>query len=836
MNTKSISSMACAPGALDGGPVRTRFFDGMFLTQADLENEQRYWRLKRRLTNRALGAGVVWGLRLVWQSEKRMFQLAPGYAIDCCGNDLVVECPTQIGERELWSRADPSLRGNRLGTSTGPLQGGTTPRIPPRLDAREALGNIRGGVYRDTIPACVVLQYTECGEEPRTVQGDACAGPTGACELSRVRETARLLLVPPPLRRETPPEQFLDDLQAFHDGLPANLQGKVFPPQGGPSTTPASGTPPVTLTVKIPGSTTPDVINFPAAGQTATGASFSGTQSVSANQTGVVTFELNPFTNWGFTAGGVTDQGRTVETVTPPSAPSMFWSLDIALPPGNPTAGATTTVNFDYLVQGLQVAQQFGGSQSGTVDAEITGTVVVSTSGQGNVNVTLDQLTVKTTDATVGVDTGGNEGCLDLLLPWGWTVDPANGSKIARVLVLAAIYALLQEAVATNPSFAQPAAYAYQVLWYALFDVDVTADPSGQTLASVSALLQKLFQRWCDGFAYPGPRCLDEHHGVYLGCAEIDRAGNVVSFDMWTNRRYVLTGPLLAHWANQLGIASLDVIVGRFVDVLCCLGSQPSFGWNQTTATTGTSRGPSAAPAATTGYTYQVMHVGTPGTLATFAQGNNANVRYVGFADLATRVVQAFTAPAGTSKEVLALQLEDGGTIGLLVPTAGTAPAQEQLTGEVTAQLKSAGDAHVIARSRPLVASFVTGVLASAPASSLVPENAPAPTQQLAKLLDAKGVTVAELATGGPAAVLARAGAASNATLAPGADDLVDRAELAVSAVTTATVKAVGSAADASAFTDTAKQKALAKALVAVVPKLAPATVTAAAAKAARGS
>ena len=832
MKTSSISSMACAPGALDGGPVRTRFFDGMFLTQADLENEQRYWRLKRRLTNRALGAGVVWGLRLVWQSDKRMFQLAPGYAIDCCGNDLVVECPTQISERELWSRADPSLLGNRFGTSTGPLQGGPPPRIGI---LREATSR----AYRGTFTACVVLQYTECGEEPRTVQGDACAGPTGMCELSRVRETARLLLVPPPMRRETPPELFLDDLKAFHDSLPASLQGKVFPPQGGPSTTPSSATPPVTLTVKIPGATTTDVINFPAAGQTANGAPFSGTQNVSGSQTGVVTFELNPFSGWGFTSGSVTDQGRTVETVTPPSAPSMFWSLDVALPPATATAGATTSVGFDYLVQGLQVAQQFGGSQSGTIDAEIYGTVIVSTSGQGAVSVTLDQLVVKTTDATVGVGTGGNEGCLDLLLPWGWTIDPANGSKIARVLVLAAMYALLQEAVATSPSFAQPAAYAYQVLWYALFDVDVTADPSGQTLASVSALLQKLFQRWCDGFAYPGPRCLDEHHGVYLGCAELDSAGNVLSFDMWTNRRYVLTGPLLAHWANQLGIASLDVIVGRFVDVLCCLASQPAFGWNQTTGTTGTtgvSSAPGAAPTNVKEYTYQVLHVGTPATLATFAQGNNATVRYVGLADLAARVVQAFTAPAGTSKEVLALQLDDGGTIGLLVPTTGNAPAQDHLTGEVTAQLKSAGDAHVIARSRPLVASFVTGVLASAPASSLVPENAPAATQQLAKLLDAKGVTVAELATSAPSAVLARAGASSTATLAPGADDLVDRAELAVSAVTAATVKAVGSAADASTFTDTAKQKALAKALVAVVPKLAAATVTTAAAKAARGS
>ena len=45
----------CVPGALPGGLSRTRFFDGMFLTQRDMEREQRYWQMKRRLTNRALG-------------------------------------------------------------------------------------------------------------------------------------------------------------------------------------------------------------------------------------------------------------------------------------------------------------------------------------------------------------------------------------------------------------------------------------------------------------------------------------------------------------------------------------------------------------------------------------------------------------------------------------------------------------------------------------------------------------------------------------------------------------------------------------------------------------
>src|SRR5688500_10172062 len=106
---------ACVPGAFAGGLARTRFFDGMVLTQADLEAEQRFWRVKRRLTNRALGTGVVWGLRLRWNAQRRIFVLGPGYALDCCGNDLIVECATEVSEATLLATADPSLRSSSSG-------------------------------------------------------------------------------------------------------------------------------------------------------------------------------------------------------------------------------------------------------------------------------------------------------------------------------------------------------------------------------------------------------------------------------------------------------------------------------------------------------------------------------------------------------------------------------------------------------------------------------------------------------------------------------------------------------------------------------------------------
>ncbi|MBX3154833.1 MAG: hypothetical protein KF773_02450 [Deltaproteobacteria bacterium] len=169
------------PGAIHGGLTRTRFFDGMFLTQADLENEQVYWRMKRRLTNRALGTGIVWGLQLGVDTTAQTVHVTPGYALDCCGNDLIVECPVKTAFKELWERADPALRAR--------AQRGTR--------------------------ACIVLQYVECPEEVRPVHRDACGPIGGACEPSRFRETTRLVLVEPCTRTRPTPPRANDDTNQF---------------------------------------------------------------------------------------------------------------------------------------------------------------------------------------------------------------------------------------------------------------------------------------------------------------------------------------------------------------------------------------------------------------------------------------------------------------------------------------------------------------------------------------------------------------------------------------------------------------------------------------------
>jgi hypothetical protein len=75
---------------------RPRYFFGQLLSAADSEIEQQYFISRQRLHNRAIhGHGVVSGLQVSRSSgaSSAEIRVAPGYAIDCEGNDIAV--PTE---------------------------------------------------------------------------------------------------------------------------------------------------------------------------------------------------------------------------------------------------------------------------------------------------------------------------------------------------------------------------------------------------------------------------------------------------------------------------------------------------------------------------------------------------------------------------------------------------------------------------------------------------------------------------------------------------------------------------------------------------------------------
>lgn len=836
-----ISSIACPPGTLAGGPVRTRFFDGMFLSQADLETEQRYHRLKRRLTNRALGQGVVWGLRLNWNEQKHSLALSPGYALDCCGNDLIVECPIEISEQQLWNTAQQNVKAelaSQLASNT------TVPSntIPPATSVGGVVtadGSEAAAKARTTFRACVVLQYVECPEDARPVHTDACGGPTNACEASRIRESVRLLLVPPAAEPPpSPPELMLREFDAWKQTLPADVKAQLFPEQGAPAAQPASGFAPLQLRVTVPGNTPATQVRpVPRAGSDVWPDTLQAIQPVSSTRpTGVVSFELNPSQGWSLTAGRVTDQGRVVETVTPPAAPSMYWALDVALSEG----ASSSSVTFELLMDNLELTQTFGGTQRGRVRGRITGTARASSNGTA-VTVVVTGLTVTTELAEVGEDVTG-QACLRQLVPWGWATAPENGSKIARVLILSALYAFLSETLRRGSSLAwtKLATVLYSVAWFAFFGVNPVGPVDESYRKKLGQLVLDLYRRWCDGFVYPGPRCADQHHGVYLGCLELTRSGVAVGFDAWGSRRYVLTGPLLSHWAGQFGIAPLDVIVGRFVSAFCCLSGLP----------------PIVLPALNTGGLGGLgvaadsnLHVGTVASVTEFARLRGAQVRWVEASEMPLHLASALTRPSQAqslrdasglaaerrSVEVIATQLADGGSLAVLMPAEVTKTSR--IRQDVQLALRGPEQ-----RSQPsarrATADFAVALYRQAAPTAVLDRQTGASTKALVEALAQRGVTLAEAAEMSASELLARAGLTASNELAVAIDDFEGLVESATERLAHTTVKTLGPRLTGRDFANTDNQTKLAKVIEKeqLLAKVPAATVMQAAASVGRHS
>lgn len=104
-------SCGCSGGSDCGGGTvcvdesfkRPQFFAGQLLTEDDLQALTNYVVGKNRLRNRYLfGDGVVCGLSVTCHpcgGEK--VTVAPGYALDCCGNDILLPCKEELDVKAL---------------------------------------------------------------------------------------------------------------------------------------------------------------------------------------------------------------------------------------------------------------------------------------------------------------------------------------------------------------------------------------------------------------------------------------------------------------------------------------------------------------------------------------------------------------------------------------------------------------------------------------------------------------------------------------------------------------------------------------------------------------
>ena len=154
---------------------RPRFFCGQLLTDKDLDAAQRYVIEKNRLHNRYLvGKGVVCGLVVRCEPcDGESVVVEPGYAIDCCGNDVVVCDPEPFNVIDYIEECF----GSKKPDCDGPVR------------TRRAVCDEGPKEY------CLVLSYAEELSQKSTalVRDKGCQ--ESRCEFSRVRETFRLDLV-----------------------------------------------------------------------------------------------------------------------------------------------------------------------------------------------------------------------------------------------------------------------------------------------------------------------------------------------------------------------------------------------------------------------------------------------------------------------------------------------------------------------------------------------------------------------------------------------------------------------------------------------------------------
>jgi len=188
--TTCCETTCCLPPACEGlqCPDRTRWFAGQLITQADLNNEQSYLLAKNRLHNRYLhGWGVVCGMQVVCSECDGWVTVKTGYAIDPCGNDIIVcaDQPFNVA-KAIQICCTPAQQP----ANCSPL------RYTPSPTCHEAQQQW-----------CITIQYQEQQSQmvtPLKQMSSCCQTqtngntPIGACEATRIAEGFQIGLIPAP--------------------------------------------------------------------------------------------------------------------------------------------------------------------------------------------------------------------------------------------------------------------------------------------------------------------------------------------------------------------------------------------------------------------------------------------------------------------------------------------------------------------------------------------------------------------------------------------------------------------------------------------------------------
>ncbi len=206
--TMTVSPCSCGgtgcASCLGQGIVRPRFFAGQLLTEDDLQLLTNYVAQKNRLHNRYLfGEGVVCGLEVTCHPcGDGQVIVHPGYALDCCGNDLTLSCAQTLDINAMIR----DLRRDKLGgfDCVDPCPDPPTTEAESRekkANGLETSDDTNKDKQQEPSPYkyCLYIRYCEQETEPVMPYstGDDCGRL--ACEPTRLREGVKFELRCQPL-------------------------------------------------------------------------------------------------------------------------------------------------------------------------------------------------------------------------------------------------------------------------------------------------------------------------------------------------------------------------------------------------------------------------------------------------------------------------------------------------------------------------------------------------------------------------------------------------------------------------------------------------------------
>jgi hypothetical protein len=167
--------------------IRPNFFCGQLLTDRDLKAFVDWISAKSGLQRFRAGWGVVCGLETTcshMDKEHNRVYVGEGYAVDCCGRDIVV-CEPIWYDFLCDTLSDPCCREKKI---SGTAASSSPARSQP------AAGSLLGSIPLEHLRAfdlCLVSDEQMTGGQRAMVRGN-CA-PMDDCQFTRVKETGKLV-------------------------------------------------------------------------------------------------------------------------------------------------------------------------------------------------------------------------------------------------------------------------------------------------------------------------------------------------------------------------------------------------------------------------------------------------------------------------------------------------------------------------------------------------------------------------------------------------------------------------------------------------------------------